>query len=454
MRRRSPSGRSGQGGRERHLLHQQERPLSRGFQGRTSSGLRRFSLWVSVIAALAWVQSSATSAGAVEQAGSLDTTFGGDGEVTTSFAGGFAIASGVAIQADGKIVAAGTVSRLLSAIVLARYQTDGSLDPTFGGDGRVRATFPGGMFVRAVAIQADGRIVVAGSSGSSVTTFAVARFTTDGSLDRAFGDDGRVTTAFRRRAEAFDVAIQADGKIITLGTSGRRQRFALVRYNTDGSLDVGFGGDGKVLTDVGDDDDTGNGIVIQADGRIVAAGTSGCDFAVARYNGDGSIDTTFGVGGKVTSNLGLLCQVALDVAIQADGRIVVAGFGECLSNECVFDFVLARYNADGTLDSSFANDGSAQAGFGRAVAGAIAIQDDGRIVAAGTNESDGEFALARYDPDGSPDTSFGENGTVMTRIGQLSGAFAVALQADGKIVAAGFSERRRMRFGLARYLAA
>jgi uncharacterized delta-60 repeat protein len=411
------------------------------------------SLWVSVIAALVWVLPYATSAGAVEQAGSLDTTFGAVGNVTTSF-GGFAIASGVALQSDGKIVAAGTDSSRISAIVLARYETDGSLDPTFGGDGRARANFPGGMFVRAVGIQADGRIVVAGSSGSSVTRFALARFTTDGSLDPTFGEDGRVATTFRRRAEAYDVAIQADGKIIALGTSGRRQKFALVRYNVDGSFDVGFGGDGKVLTDVADGDDTGNGIVIQADGRIVAAGTSGCDFAVARYNTDGSMDTTFGVGGKITSDLGLACQSALDVATQADGRIVVAGFGECLSNRCAFDFVLARYNPDGTLDTGFANDGSAQAGFFRAVAGAVAIQGDGRIVATGVNESDGEFALARFDPDGSPDTSFGEEGTVTTRIGRLSGALAVALQADGKIVAAGFSERRRMNFALARYLAA
>jgi uncharacterized delta-60 repeat protein len=411
-------------------------------------------LWVSVIAALVWVLASVTSAGAVEEAGSLDSTFGADGRVTTSFAGGFAIASGVAIQADGKIVAAGTVSRLLSAIVLARYETDGSLDPTFGGDGRARAAFPGGMFVRAVAIQADGRIVVVGSSGSSVTRFALARFTTDGSLDPTFGEDGRVTTTFRRRAEAYDVAIQADGKIIAVGTSGRRQKFALVRYNADGSLDVGFGGDGKVLTDVAVGDDSGTSIVIQADGRIVAAGTSGCDFAVARYNDDGSLDTTFGVGGTVTSDLGLLCQEALDVAIQADGRIVVAGFGECLSNRCLFDFVLARYNPDGTLDTGFANDGSAQAGFFRAVADSIAIQDDGAIVAAGINESDGEFALARFHPDGSSDTSFGEDGSVTTRIGKLSGARAVALQADGKIVAAGFSQRRTVKFGLARYLAA
>jgi uncharacterized delta-60 repeat protein len=429
--------------------------LTKGFQGRRQSGLRRFSLWVSVIAALVWVLPSATSAGAVEQAGSLDTTFGGDGKVTTSFAGGFAIARGVAIQADGKIVAAGTVSRRLSTIVLARYETNGSLDPTFAGDGRAKAAFPGGMFVRAIAIQADGRIVVAGSSGSSVTRFAVARFTTDGSLDRTFGEDGRVTTTFRRTAEARDVAIQADGRIIAVGTAGRRQKFALVRYNIDGSLDVGFGGDGKVRTDVGDDDDTGNAIVIQDDGRIVAAGTSGCDFAVARFNDDGSLDTTFGVGGQVTSDLGLLCQDALDVAMQPDDRIVVAGFGECKSNECIFDFVLARYNPDGTLDTGFANEGRAQAGFSRAVAGAIALQGDGRIVAAGVNEDERAFALARYDPDGSPDTSFGENGTVMTRIGrQGSGAFAVALQADGKIVAAGFSERGSGEFGLARYLAA
>jgi uncharacterized delta-60 repeat protein len=410
---------------------------------------------VSVIAALVWLPASVTSAGAVEQAGSLDTTFGGDGKVTTSFAGGFASAWGVAIQADGKIVAAGSESSRLSQIVLARYDTHGSLDPMFGGDGRVRANFARGMFVSAVAIQADGRVVVAGSSSlSSVTGFGLARFTTDGSLDRTFGEDGRVTTAFRGGAEAYDVVIQSDGKIIALGTAGRRGRFALARYNADGTLDVGFGGDGRVLTDVGDGYDTGKGIVIQANGRIVAVGTSGCDVAVARYTDDGSMDTTFGVGGKITSDLGLLCHSAQDVAIQTDGKILAAGFGECRSNACLFDVFLARYNPDGTLDTGFANDGSAQAGFFRAVASEVAIQGDGRIIVAGRDEIEGGFALARFQPNGSPDTSFGEDGRVTTRVGKQSGAHAVALQADGKIVAVGLSGLRTEKFALARYLAA
>lgn len=406
-----------------------------------------------MVAALVWALALVTSASAVEQAGSLDTTFGGDGKVTTSFAGGLASAWGVAIQADGKIVAAGSESSRLSQIVLARYNTDGSLDPMFGGDGRVRANFPQGMFVRAVAVQADARVVVAGLSFSSVTRFALARFTTDGSLDRTFGEDGRVTTAFRGGAEAHDVVIQADGKIIALGTAGRRRRFALARYNADGSLDVGFGGEGKVLTDIGDGYDIGDGIVTQSDGRIVAVGGSGCDVALARYNDDGSMDTTFGVSGKITSDLGLLCQSAQDVAIQSDGKILAAGFGECRSNECFFDAFLARYNPDGTLDTSFANDGSAQAGFVRAVADEVAIQGDGRIVVAGGNEIEGGFALARFQPNGSPDTSFGEDGTVTTRIGKQSGAHAVAIQADGKIVAVGLSGLRTEKFALARYLA-
>jgi uncharacterized delta-60 repeat protein len=412
-------------------------------------------LWVSVIAALIWLPASVTSAGAVEEAGSIDTTFGGDGKVKTSFAGGFASAWGVAIQADGKIVAAGSETSGFSAIALARYETDGSLDPTFGGDGRVRAKFPRGMFVYAVAIQPDGRVVVAGSASlSSVTGFGLARFTTEGSLDRTFGEDGRVTTAFRGGAEARDIAIQADGKIVALGYAGRRQKFALARYNADGTLDDGFGGDGKVLTDVGDGYDIGDGIAIQSDGRIVAVGGSGCDVALARYNDDGSLDTTFGVGGKITSDLGFLCHSAQDVAIQTDGKILAAGFGECRSNKCFFDVFLARFNPDGTLDTGFANDGSAQAGFFRAVAYEVAIEGDGRIIVAGGDESEGGFALARFQPDGSPDPSFGQDGTVTTRIGQLSGAHAVVLQADGKIVAAGFSERRTAKFALARYLAA
>ena len=247
--------------------------------------------------------------------GSLDTSFGIGGSVVTGLLRG----SDVVIQPDGKIVVAGDSPgpQMNGDFAVARFNSDGSLDTSFGIGGVATADVSAeGDQAFAVALQSNGKIVAAGRAfnfnNGTFVDFALARFNGDGSLDAGFGNGGKVTThfGFRDNEQALDVAIQPDGKIIAAGTVvATFSDFALARYNIDGSLDAGFGNGGKVTTDFFIDDDVANGLALQSDGRIVAAGfaanpsTFSFDFALARFNGDGSLDAGFGSGGKVADRL-------------------------------------------------------------------------------------------------------------------------------------------------------
>ena len=336
---------------------------------------------------------------AAAAAGDLDASFDGDGKVTTDL-GGFDTANGVAIQADGRIVAAGTGTASVD-FALARYNRDGSLDTDFGGDGNVTTDFGGSDGAEGVAVQPDGKIVAAGGGAAD---FALARYNRDGSLDTSFHGDGKVTTDFGGLDAAVGVAIQPNGRIVAAGFAAGSADFALARYNRDGSLDTSFDGDGMVTTDFGGSMfEAAAGVAIQPDGRIVAAGFTQSDFALARYNRDGSLDTSFDGDGKVTTDFGGTDFAFGGLAIQPDGRIVAAGGGAPGD-----DFALARYNRDGSLDTSFDGDGKVTTDFGASdQASAIAIQSGGKIVAAGHRaESVGiNWALARYNRDGSLDTA-------------------------------------------------
>src|SRR5439155_1647217 len=264
------------------------------------------------------------------------------------------------------------------------------LDPAFGSEGRVLANFGGRDGARALALQANGKIVVAGFTSSDFGTlrrFALARYNADGTLDPSFGGGGRVLTNFAGRDEASALALQSDGKIVVAGFSGAggRQDFAVARYNPDGSLDPSFGSGGRVLTDFGGDDEAA-ALALQSDGKIVVTGFSfsdagGSDIALARYNPDGTLDASFGSGGRVLTDFGL----ASGLVLQSDGRIVVAGGGS-----------LARYTPDGSLDPSFGAGGRVLTDFD---AFALALQADGKIVVAGEGSVGfgNDTALARYE---------------------------------------------------------
>ncbi|MFJ5549166.1 delta-60 repeat domain-containing protein [Streptomyces sp. NPDC093225] len=225
---------------------------------------------------------------------------------------GFDAAHAVAVQSDGKIIAVGGGTYeppTATDFALARYTADGSPDATFGAGGKVTTDFGGGSEAAfAMALQADGKIIAAGSRSTNEGggEFALARYTADGSLDTTFGAGGRVTTAFGGDfAQAFAMRLQADGKIVAVGHSGTfgSVDFALARYDTDGGLDAGFGAGGTVTTDIGGAFDSARAAALQADGKIIAAGYGGSagtdDFALVRYDTDGAPDTTFGTDGRV-----------------------------------------------------------------------------------------------------------------------------------------------------------
>ncbi|HEX9302837.1 MAG TPA: delta-60 repeat domain-containing protein, partial [Thermoanaerobaculia bacterium] len=389
--------------------------------------------------------------------GALDLAFGTAGKVITAFGVPAATATSVVLQPDGKIVAAGWLFDETANIdfALARYNADGSLDNSFGIGGRVRTDFFGlDDVANAVALQADGKIIVAGTARVGFDLrIALARYNVDGSLDSTFDLNGKAVTP-DASGIAYGVAIQPDGKILVAGSN-----FVLVRFNVDGSLDTGFGKGGElVIRGLG-----ATALTLQLDGKIVVAGSidtksgTGDDFAVARVNSDGSLDKTFGSGGIVTTDFFGSGDVAWAVTLQPDGRIVVGGYAAD-SLSVGPHFGVARYNADGSPDLTFDGDGRTSTDFPGfdEVAFGVAVQGDGKILAAGRafGTAGYDFAIVRYTPNGAEDPGFGTSGRVTTDFfGRSDGIRGILLQPDGKIIAAGGAQDETTGyFALARYL--
>ncbi len=391
--------------------------------------------------------------------GELDHSFGTNGIVITNVAGITDVPRAAALQSDGKFVVTGYSSfgGLNLDFSTIRYDPDGSLDMTFGSGGKVVTDFNNSIDeAYSVAVQSDGKIVVAGRSG---TGFAMVRYNPDGSLDTSFGsaNSGKVVTPVGiSAARAYSLATQPDGKLVLGGYApgtGSSSDFAIVRYNADGSLDPSFGAGGKVMTDFVTLQDEVRTVLIQSDSKIVATGFSGSEsgvrFGIARYNTNGSLDTSFGTDGKVVTQIGDFSQ-ATSASLQSDGRLVVVG-------SSFPNFALARYNPSGSLDASFGNGGivTTVIGSGIAVARSVAIQSDGKIVAVGNamTDANANFAVVRYHSDGALDTTFDTDGKVITAIGNGSSfAISVFIQTDNKIVAVGGSQNGSDGdFAVARY---
>ncbi|WP_405726821.1 calcium-binding protein [Streptomyces sp. NBC_01537] len=397
--------------------------------------------------------------------GDLDPGFGTGGKVVTAVGSDV---RGVAVQGDGKIVAVGNGSMdgFGGDFAVTRYNPNGSLDTGFGTGGTVFTDIGGGADeAHGLALQSNGKIVVVGRSENfedgGCCWFTLVRYNPDGSLDTTFGTGGKVVAGFGGGGadDGNAVAIQSgDQKIVAAGMRGGGD-FEVVRFDTNGAPDTGFGTGGLVTTDFAGGADVANGLALQSDGRIVAAGYTGdsggnYDFALARYNTNGTLDTGFGTGGRVTTAFKGF-EMANGVVAQADGRIVAAGFtGTNVGG--TDDFALARYNTNGTPDTGFGTGGKVTTDSGGAdQAYAVALQSDARIVAAGRRFSggDSDFELARYNPDGTPDTGFGSSGLVTTGFGGYDQANAVAVQPDGRIVAAGTGQPGgSSEFALARYV--
>lgn len=334
-------------------------------------------------------------------------------------------------------------------------QIPGSLDSTFGTNGKVITSignYDDGAY--GVAMQTDGKIIVAGFSNTtqfSNGAFVIVRYNINGTLDSTFGTSGKAITLFgSSNSMALGVALQTDGKIIAVGRTENgpwTSNFALVRYNIDGTLDSTFGTVGKIITSLGSSDDVANAVAIQNDGKIIAAGYSdnGTDynFALVRYKSNGELDTTFGTNGKIITSVSGSYDEAYSIALQPNGKIVVAGSA---SNGSDNDFAVIRYNINGTLDTTFGTGGKVITSLGNYDDGAlgVALQTNGKIVVAGFSNinqyGDIDFAIVQYDTTGLLDVGFGTGGIVTTPFGSNGDvARALALQTDGKIIAAGTS---------------
>lgn len=364
--------------------------------------------------------------------GAFDGGFDTDGKLTTSFGSTLDNSAAIGLQADGKIVAgAGTGA---GAAQVARYNADGSLDTGFDVDGK--ASFSGMGRVFAIAVQPDQKILLASWVGNP-KDFVVARLTAAGALDTTFSGDGYAVVAVSGGMdEAFSLAVQGDGNILAAGHSynGTNNDIAIVRLKPDGSLDPGFDSDGLLTVPVGTGNDVAQSIALQDDGKIVvggsADGAAGSDAAVIRLASTGALDTTFSGDGKATAAPGS----GLELFVQPDGNIILGGTRGA-------DFAAFRFRTDGTLDPAFDADGVATIDVGatESAYGAV-LQPDGKLLVSGITSTDsGDFAFARFRPDGSVDTSFGAAGTLLARMtpGYIDEIFDIRAGVDGKVIAAG-----------------
>jgi uncharacterized delta-60 repeat protein len=335
----------------------------------------------------------------------------------------------------------------------------GDLDPLFGGDGKVTTDF-GGIDdeILSMAIDSQGRVVVAGIAGPA-NDATLARYNPNGALDRFFGSDGTVTVDYgdgSAFAGADSVAIDSQGRIVVAG--GSRGDVALARYKPDGSLDRSFGTDGAVTTDFGGGE-FARSVAIDSEGRIVALGQRGSYrgwFVLSRYTPNGDIDPSFSGDGKAITGISDSARRARasSVAVDSRDRIVAAGYIE--TSATGDDFALVRYNADGIISGrSFGTNGKVITDFGaNDSASSVAIDTQARILVAGDTDSNSDFALARYSPRGSLDGSFSGDGKVTTAIG--GSADSLAFDSVGRIVLAGYKAtgtgtEDRSVFALARY---
>lgn len=364
----------------------------------------------------------------------------------------------------------------------ARLQA-GALDPTFGIGGKVTTVVgTGSAEITGIALQKlhgknGQKYVVSGTaSNGSDLDFVVARYNQDGTLDPSFGTGGLTQTNIGTGNDAtWGLGIQHDGKIVVAGYAynGRFKNFAVVRYTVDGDLDTTFGSGGKVLTAIGPGSSVGRAIALDHDriivggysarkaldtpgGRVAASATD--TFTVVRYDSNGNLDGSFGDGGIVTfSSIPEVSRVHGEMLVNEDGQLIAGGVLE--ADEVKYDVLTVRFNDDGTLDSSFGSGGMVTTRIGPKddVPLSSALQEDGKILQAGYSTTAVQnFMVVRHNADGSPDTSFGVNGAVVTPFadGALSAVRGVALQEDGKIVALGRAGGTKLEFAVARYTSA
>ncbi len=412
---------------------------------RSWCGARRSTGWLLVLLVVGVVSGAGRLVRAAAH-GALDATFSDDGKRTIEF--GFDdVAWAVAVQPDGKTILAGDLSS--NDFVVARLNTDGHLDASFGGGvGRVTIDFGGVDLARAVAVQQDGKIVVAGRSetggASGASNFAVARLMPNGTLDAAFGGGGKLNVDFGYADYATGLAIQRDGKIVVVGAqAGGPSDMAVARLEQNGALDPTFGTSGRRLISFAATD-VASAVAVDGAGRIVVVGSSLGDLAVARLTSTGADDPTFGVAGKLKEDCGgTATATATGVAIQLDGQIVVVGYGDGPDSPVC---LMRLSGIHGGLDTSFGGTGKVTASLANAAGDqsystGVVLLHHGKIAIGGRVLSGGgsDFAVMVFTRDGAPDTTFNGTGRRLIDFGGVDHEWGIALQPDGALVLAGSS---------------
>jgi len=397
----------------------------------------------------------------------LDTTFGsGNGYVTTQNSQGFTI-NRIRLQSNNQIIAIGYTQNPNTQAIIARYDTNGALDSAFGSNGIVLGTIGSSLSTTVLtdaAIQSDGSIVVVGYNYDTGTgaSILVARYTSTGTLDGTFGTSGVFTLMLGAGSSANAVYLQPDGKIVVVGAAviNNISKGFIIRLTTSGTLDTTFNSVGYVTALIGIRT-TFKSVSIDSSGNIIAAGyynnngQSGDQFVMTRYTTNGTLDTTFnGPNGYVTGSLGSR-TVVNSMAIDSSNNLVVAGFE---NNGTSNQFFVARYTSSGTLDTTFNSpNGYVTNLIGNASSiHDIAIQSGGQIVVAGViNYSIDQATVARYNSNGTIDTTFGTAGVISLNLGLGSAINGIAIQStDGRVVAGGYETdpTTQQPFGLvARY---
>lgn len=403
-----------------------------------------------------------------QSAGSPDLTFAGTGYVSTSIGTINSMSYGLAVQNDGKIITVGSsVVNGYSAITLVRYLTNGLLDNSFGNNGIVVTQTGISSSASSVILQNDNKIIAVGRTLINDTTFnfTAIRYNTDGTIDNTFGTAGIAFINAENSAQAYNIAIQTTGKIIISGYSNFNSNtgISLVRLNTNGTPDNSFGTGGISIHHFTESPDVEAwAMALDANDNIVTTGMITDEIlgrnkiAVVKFNSDGSLDTGFGTAGITKTSLSNTTDdFGNAIDIQTDGKIVIAG----TSNNRA---VIARYNVNGTLDITFGTGGIIITNFDGtepAEAYGITVQTDQKIVVVGVSgpnaqNTNGNFCILRLNNDGTFDNTFGTNGKAITDIsnGYNDVAFCVKEHTDGKLIVSGISrENNHYTFAAARY---
>ncbi|MCZ4409156.1 T9SS type A sorting domain-containing protein [Cryomorphaceae bacterium 1068] len=387
------------------------------------------------------------------QPGGLDNTFGNNGIVVTDFGFNIERSDGMTIQNDGKILLVGRADNgANNDLILVRYNSDGTLDASFDGDGITSVDLGGDEFGTSVITSPDGKIYVAGYRNESPNRdFLIYKFNADGSVDMTFGTNGRVDIDFGGTDDVANNIMLTSAAVVVTGQSknGANNDFAAVRYlQSDGTPDNTFGALGKVTFDIVDSDAC-EASMLQESGKLTLFGyvsvAGNRDFAMVRYNEDGSLDNSFGSAGAKVTDINGGSDEGHSITHQPDGKIVAAGI-DLSVNSGIGHLVVVRHNEDGSLDGSFGTGGKVSEAIGLREfqsTSLVAMQADGKILIAGTSNVLGEtdeMTLVRLNSDGSFDNTFGNDGIVITDIpGGSNLTKSIALQIDGKIVIGGYA---------------